>query len=136
MRFGIVLLAAACVAACSEDKAPLVATDVVLNKPMPGMSMSAGYLTLTNNSSEPITITRASSSAFAAVEIHESVIEDDIARMRPLAEVTIPPGEAVRFEPGGKHLMLVRPATDTDAVTVEFYSGPDVVLTIRSSLQE
>lgn len=121
-------------AACSADRAPLVATDVVIAKPRPGMQMTAGYLTLSNNSRQAITITRVTSGEFESVELHESVIEDDVARMYPLGDLTVPAGQSVVFEPGGKHLMLMRPTGDNDSVVLEFYAGDSVVLTVDVAL--
>jgi len=123
-------------ASCSAEKAPLVASDVDIRKPVPGMNMSAGYLALTNNTSRPVVITHVDSTQFGSVELHESVLEDGVSRMRPLGELTIPPRQTVRFEPGGKHLMLMRPAIGADTVTLDFYSGDTVVLTVNASLQD
>ena len=57
---------------------------------MPGTRMGAGYLTLTNNTEDPITITKVTSPQYDAVEMHESVVENGIAKMRPLDSVTVP----------------------------------------------
>lgn len=121
--------------ACATDEAPLVATDVVIKAPIPGMSMSAGYLTLHNNTDAAITITKVSSPQFGSVEMHETRIEDDVSRMVALGEVTIAADSAVSFEPGGKHLMLMRPAADLDAVTLDFYAGDDVILTLAARVE-
>ncbi len=86
MRTGLTLLLVL-VGACSADTQPaLVASDVTITQPMPGMTMSAGYLTLTNNTEETITITRVSSPSYASVELHETVVDDGIARMRRARE--------------------------------------------------
>ena len=121
-------------AGCSSGEAPLVATDVVVNVPPPGMKMSAGYLTLQNNTSEPITITRISSPQFGSVEMHETVTRDGISRMVALDEVRIPAGQSVHFEPGGKHLMLMRPAGELSAVSLEFYSGANMILAVDTAV--
>ena len=98
------------------------------------MQVTAGYLTLSNNTTQAITITRVTSSEFASVEMHESVIEDGIARMIPLGDLTVHAGESVTFEPGGKHLMLMQPTGDDDGLTLEFYAGDAVVLTVDVAL--
>jgi copper(I)-binding protein len=116
---------------CSDSGPPLVAADVVIKKPMPGMHMSAGYLSLTNTSDDPITITAVSSPQFAAVEMHETIIEDGVSRMVELAELAVPPSSTVNFEPGGKHLMLMRPTGELQQVTLDFHAGDTVVLTIE-----
>lgn len=132
-RFIPILAVALIVAACSEPQAPLVASDVTINEPMPGMQMAAGYLTLTNNSPEPITITDVTSPQYGAVEMHETTIEDGISRMIELSDVTIEPASSVAFEPGGKHLMLMRRKGDPDVVTLEFHAGDTVVLTVNAA---
>ena len=121
-------------AGCSSGEAPLVATDVLINAPPPGMKMSAGYLTLHNNTSEPITITRVSSPQFGAVEMHETVTREGISRMVALDEVSIPAGQSVHFEPGAKHLMLMRPAAELTSVSLEFYSGADLLLAVDAAV--
>jgi copper(I)-binding protein len=119
--------------ACAADEAPLVATDVVIRAPMPGMKMSAGYLTLRNNSDADITLTKVTSPQFGAVEMHETRVEGEVSRMVALDAITVPAGSTVSFEPGGKHLMLMRPSDELDTVTLEFYAGPDVVFTLATT---
>jgi hypothetical protein len=134
MRTGLILLLVL-VGACGADTRPaLVASDVTITQPMPGMAMSAGYLTLTNNSAETITITRVNSPQYASVELHESVVDDGVARMRRLEKIEIPAGKNTVLAPGGKHLMLMRP-TDVaaDAVSLQFYDGAKLLLTVTSS---
>ena len=116
--------------ACGSDAPPVVATDVVVKRPMPGMQMSAGYLTLRNNSDTDIAIDRVTSPQYGKVEMHETVIEDGVSRMRALGEVSVPAGSAVEFKPGGKHLMLMRPGDDLDSVTLEFHSGESMILSV------
>jgi len=124
------LLIAACGAA---PEPPLVATDLTVTRPMPGMNMSAAYLSLTNNSDQAITITRVHSNEYKAVELHESTIEDGIARMRAIPQLRIAAGETVIMRRGGKPLMLMRPTGDADLVTLEFYDGEALLLTVSST---
>ncbi len=121
--------------ACVADEPPLAATDVRIKAPMPGMRMSAGYLTLRNNTAAAITISKVSSPQFESVEMHETRIENDVSRMVALGELTIAAGSSVAFEPGGKHLMLMRPVDDLDAVTLDFHVGDDVILTLATTVE-
>ena len=131
MRKILFLLAACALTACTtEHKAPLVATDVVVYQSVPGNSMRAGYLALTNNTNETITIDRVTSPEFASVEMHESLLENGIAKMRALPALSIQAGETVRFEKGAKHLMLMRPIESFNSVTLQFYSNDEVLLTV------
>jgi iron complex outermembrane recepter protein len=72
-----------------------------------GMPMGVGYLSITNNGTEPEVLTGATSPAAASVQFHQTTISEGMARMRPLTEVTIAPGATVKVEPGAIHLMLV-----------------------------
>lgn len=128
----LVLLAGA----CSSDAPPLTISDVVIKKPMPGMMMSAGYFSLQNNTSKPVVITHVTSPQFGSVEMHESVVEDGIARMIKLGDLTLPPESTVDFVPGGKHLMLMRPGENLDNVALEFFSGEAVVLSVNVAASE
>jgi copper(I)-binding protein len=133
-RISSLLLLVMLVSACSNDTAPLVATDIVVSKPIPGMSMAAGYLTLSNNTTQQITITEVTSPQFDSVLMHESVLEDGMARMYELGDLTILAGQSVRFEPGGKHLMLMQPVGEFETVTLEFRVGKVVMLTVNVAL--
>lgn len=134
MRIFLILSLSA-LAACSADRTPLVATDIRVTAPVPGMIMSAGYMTLRNNTDEPITITGVTSPQFGSIEIHETRIEDQVSRMVALGELTIPAGSAVTLEPGGKHLMLMQPVEELDTVTLEFHSDSGIVLTLATEVE-
>jgi len=131
-----VLILALLGCACSLESAPLVASDVVVSKPRPGMNMAAGYLTLRNNTSQPIIITHVASPQFESVEMHESVIEDGMARMYALGDMRVLAKSSVVFQPGGKHLMLMRPVGEFDTVTLDFFAGEAVVLTVNVTLSD
>lgn len=123
-------------AACSSDpQPPLVASDVVITRPMPGAMMSAGYLSLTNNSEGTIRITRVTSAQFQTVQLHESRIEDGVARMRSLSALEIPAGETVTLERGGKHLMLMRPTGSSDTVSLSFLDGDSPLLSVDATFE-
>ncbi len=66
--------------ACSTEQPPLLAGNLKIARPVPGLSMGAGYLTLENNSEQRISITRVHSPELVSVEMHESVLED-VVRM-------------------------------------------------------
>ncbi len=128
------ILIALLMSACStESGPPLAVSHVEVTRPMPGMSMSAGYFVLRNDSSEPTRITSVSSPQFGSVEMHETIIENDISRMREIPEVIVPPGDQVVFERGGKHLMLMRASEDLSNVTLNFYSDDALLLSVSVS---
>lgn len=119
----------------AQPEPPLVASDVTVTRPLPGMQMSAAYLSLTNNTDETIRISRVSSVQYASVQIHESVVEDGIARMRALPVLEIPAGATVRLERGGKHLMLSRPSATASTVTLQFLADDEPILTVEAPFE-
>ena len=127
-------------AACSPDTtAPLVATDVEVTPPRPGVSMQAAYLKIRNNTQETVRITSAASPDFERVELHETVVENDIARMRPVDQVIIEPQAEIAFERGGLHLMLMRPTgrSSGDArVRLDFFDGDRLLISVTARQAE
>ncbi len=121
-------------ASSAEFKPPLVASNIEIIQPPPGASVGAGYMTLTNNSDAVILITRVTSPQYGAVTLHQTSVEENVARMRAVAELTIPPGESVHLKPGSMHLMLMQQRHDVDTVTLNFHAQDKLVLSISTSL--
>ncbi len=128
-----VFFAASLSACTAEVQPPLVASDVRVTGPMP--RMKAGYMTLTNNTDDAISITRVSSPQFGRAEIHETVIEDDVSRMRPVGDLTIAAGGSVQLEPGGKHLMLMQPVDSPQSVSLNLYDGDTLLLSVQADIE-
>ncbi len=81
---------------------------------MPQMGQMSGdtgngalYVTLRNVASDPDTLLGASSTAAEHVELHETIREGDVMRMRPVARLEIPAGATLEMKPGGIHIMLI-----------------------------
>ena len=84
--------------------ASLVIENAWIRLPAPSQSVAAGYCDLRNDGAAPVTVV-----GFAGpfrVEMHETRIEDGVARMRRVRELHVPAKSAMRLVPGGKHLML------------------------------
>jgi len=96
--------------------------------------MSAGYFALTNNTDDVITVSSVVSPEFESVEIHESLLENGVAKMRRIPELSIPARSTVTFEPGGKHLMLKRPVGNAAQVSLNFLSGDTLLLGIQAPI--
>lgn len=127
MRSALALIATLCVAACRyEPAAESIRVDDAWSRPtMPGMSMGVAYFTLTNGTDVDDALIAASTPVAARVEMHETSMEDGMARMRPLTEIAVPARGRVAVKPGGIHLMLVdlaQPLPDGSHVpmTLEF----------------
>jgi len=79
-----------------------------------GARMLAGYAVLHNAGDQAASLVSASSERFGLVELHRTVQIDGVARMREVESVEIPAGGSVALEPGGLHLMLMRPVQDVE----------------------
>ncbi len=105
----LALALAATVATAHEYKAG----DLFVGHPwaratVPGAKIGGGFLTVKNNGSAADRLVAVSVPFADKVEIHESLEEDGVAKMRPVeGGVEIKPGETAEFAPGGKHLMFI-----------------------------
>ena len=68
---------------------------------------SAVYLSIQNGGTEADRLLAGSTPAAAGVEIHRSLLVDDVMRMERLDGLDVPPDSTVQLEPGGYHLMLL-----------------------------
>jgi len=86
----------------------------------------AGYMVFSNSGDDTAVMTSIDSPDFSGAEIHQTVVEDGVARMQPLAGLEVPAGQQVALEPGGMHLMLfnpVRPLREGDEVTLQIHAA-------------
>lgn len=75
----------------------------------PVVPVRAGYLKINNPSRQDHEIVAIQSDAFERVEIHESMMQDDMMTMVELQSLVLPAGGDLELKPGGKHLMLINP---------------------------
>lgn len=102
------------VAGCERSGKPaaLAVTDAYIRMPPPGAPIAAGYFRLENPTDQKLTLRSVSSPDFASIEMHETTIENGLSKMRQLESVSVAPGDALIFEPGGRHLMLSGSTSD------------------------
>lgn len=86
--------------------AELVVSENYIRKPIPGRSMSAAFMAISNISKQDVIVTKASIEGARSVEIHTHSHKDGVMRMRQIHELLIPAGETVELKPGGLHLMV------------------------------
>jgi periplasmic copper chaperone A len=87
---------------------------------------AAGYFTLRNNGDKPVTLTGAASSACGTAMLHQSKEVNGIVRMLPVKGVTVKPHGTLKFEPGGYHVMCMKPAMtlgQSVPMTLKFADG-------------
>ncbi len=107
LGFALAGLASAAVGA-EADCAPVIEKPWVRAAP-PGAASLAGYLVLRNPCAAAIEVSDVESRDFAMPMMHRTEVVDGVSRMRPAGKRVVPPGGELRFEPGGLHLMLMKP---------------------------
>lgn len=96
-----------------------------------GGTISA-YMRLSNGGAEDVTLIAATSELAAIAEIHETTVENDIARMQEVeGGLVIPAGETVEMRPGGLHVMLMNLQGDfvegeSATITLAFDNGDSI----------
>lgn len=76
---------------------------------LPGAPVSGGYMVIRNIGNEPDRLISASVDFAGKTEIHEMAMENDIMKMRELADgLEIPAGGEVVLKPGGYHVMFMK----------------------------
>ncbi|KAA2285708.1 copper chaperone PCu(A)C [Arenimonas fontis] len=117
---GFALIALSSVAVAEPGCRPLVERPWVRAAP-PGAAALAGYLVLRNPCDAVVEVVDVESLDFGAPMIHRTEEIDGISRMREAGRLVLAPGESLAFEPGGLHLMLMkplRPLSEGDVVRI------------------
>ena len=109
VRLGAVLVAAVLgMALAVPAVADVVASEAWSRATVPGATVGAGYLVLTNTGDSPRKLLRITSTVSDNVMLHRSSVDaQGVAHMWPVAKLEIGPGESVRFEPNGLHVMFM-----------------------------
>jgi copper(I)-binding protein len=66
----------------------------------------AAYVTL-KGGTQADSLVAVSTPIAATAEVHETVNDHGVMKMRPAGPIPVPPGQMVTFAPGGNHIMLM-----------------------------
>jgi copper(I)-binding protein len=144
LQYRLVLLLATLIPSilwAADERLPVV-SDAWFYLPVPGQSVSAAYLTITNNADQDRVLTAITLTEAKRAEVHNHQMVDGLMKMRPAPEVKVPAGASIEFAPGGLHVMLygVSPALAADdTVNLLFHFDGDMTVSapakvlIRSS---
>lgn len=91
----------------------------------PVAAVLAGFMTIVNHGKEKVSIVTVSSPDFSTIEIHQTLTEGGMSRMRKLDKLTVYANDDVQLRPGGIHLMLIKPQR-------ALHAGDSVTLTLRT----
>ena len=94
----------------------------------------AAFLTLTGQGS-PDRLVGVSSTVAESAELHETIDDKGVLKMRPVAGIGLEPGKTVTLAPGGRHVMLMglkAPLKQGDSfpLTLRFEHAAPVTVTV------
>lgn len=109
--------------------------DAQIRQPMPGRTVTAGYLTLHNHTAADLQLVGVSSTSFDRAELHQHSHRDGMMRMEQVSAITVPAKGQVTLAPGGLHLMLFEPTAELEAgqsvaLTLMFADGGQLAVTV------
>jgi hypothetical protein len=110
-------------AACGGSEGGLRVEDAWVRQPV-GERPAAAYMTIVNDGAQADALLGAATEVAESAELHETVMEGTVMKMRPVSRLEIPAGERVALEPGGLHIML-------KGITQELKPGDTITLTLR-----
>ena len=97
-----------------------------------GATVGGGYLTITNTGNAADRLVGGASDVSSRFEIHEMSVDKGVMKMREITSgVEIKPGQTVRLEPSGYHIMFVglkQPLKEGDHIkaTLQFEKAGNV----------
>jgi hypothetical protein len=91
------------------NAAPLEFENARIPEAPPGARAMAAYMKVINSDKQTRSITEISSNEFGKVEMHQSIVENGVARMQAMETLQIPAQGSIELAPGGMHLMLLEP---------------------------
>jgi copper(I)-binding protein len=100
-----------------------------------GASAAAAYVTLMGGTQDDALV-GASTPAAKVADVHDSVNDNGVMKMRPVASVPIPAGKMVALKPGGFHIMLTglsKPLTAGESfpLTLQFQHAAPVTVQVK-----
>jgi copper(I)-binding protein len=131
-------LLAIILAGCSAAAAgPQIVQHDAWGRPSPKMAgAGAVYVVIENKGGQADRLIGASSPAAAKVEVHESFMEGEVMKMRPVPAVDVPAGGTLELKPGSYHIMLIDPVKPLElgshiSVTLKFEKSGEIPLDVE-----
>lgn len=90
----------------------------------PGAAVAAGYMEIRNSGARPDRLVGASTPVAERVELHLTVREGEVMRMREIPQLEVPARQRVTLRPAGAHFMIV-------GLRKPLAKGEQVPLTLR-----
>ena len=104
----VAFLAAFAQAAVAEDTKPTIEVTNAWARAMPkGAKTGAAYVTVVNKGTSDDQLVGASVPIAAEAQLHTTIDDNGVMKMRPVSAIDVKPGASVTLKPGGMHLMLM-----------------------------
>ena len=119
---------------CSVGQDVIVIRDTWARPGLQGGN-SAVFFTVENNSAVNDQLLSADSDIASSVEVHRTIMEDGVMKMKQQFSVPIPVNGSVIFKPGDLHIMLIDLNSDLNAgdefdVSLQFEHAGEINLTV------
>jgi len=114
------LLAATLLTLACSAHAQVAVSDAWVRATVPGQQATGMFATLT--ATQDSKLVGGSSPAADTVEVHEMKMDGDVMKMRAIASLPLPAGQAVSLKPGSYHVMLLglkKPLSDGSTVPIK-----------------
>ena len=106
----IAAISSICFAPVSSASDALVIENAWIAEAPPVSKVMVAYMSIKNTGSEDLEIIHAESDVYSSIEFHETIHEDDMARMIRHDSLQIDAHSSIELKRGGPHLMLFNPA--------------------------
>lgn len=133
-QWGVLLMVAWLLAACSGGQG--IEIQDAWGRVVPETPNGAFYMVIQNQGREADRLVRASTEVCGIVELHETVMEEGVMRMRPLEGIEVPAGGATTLQMGGLHIMCLErqpelAVGDVTPVTLVFEKAGEIVVDVE-----
>jgi periplasmic copper chaperone A len=100
-----------------------------------GAQTGAAYVTMLNKGAAGDRLVSVSTPVAGEAQLHNTVDDNGVMKMRPVAGLDLKPGDTVALKPGGYHIMLMKlkgPLTEGQSfpLTLTFEKAGPVVATV------
>ena len=123
----MVILAAVLLTACGAEKG--IEVHKVWMRPGAQGENEAVYFVMHNHASETDELTSVTSDAAQAVELDETTVVDDVAKMKKVDSVPVEAFAEIEFAPRGYHVMLI-------GLKQDLKLGDEIEITLHFKNQE
>lgn len=100
---------------------------------------AAGYMVITNRGGEADVLVSVNLDFGGMAMLHETVIEDNIMKMKMVTNLEIPPDSKVELKPGGYHIMLQdleQPLQDGETVKIHLHLERSGTITVDALISQ